>query len=143
MSRKAKRSTPDRATDRRTSALSAGKRKLFRWLAAVAIPLLILLASEIGLRLAGWAYPTHFFVSSGTGVGTVLAENEKFGWRFFPRSLAREPDPIRLARTRPPNTRRIFVFGESAALGDPEPAYGFSRILRSCWRRVALEWLSR
>ena len=28
-----------------------------------------------------------------------------------------------------PDTYRIFVLGESAAMGDPDPAYGFSRYL--------------
>jgi len=59
-----------------------------------------------------------------------LTENAKFGWRFFPRALARAPDPLRVSSVKAPGTCRIFVFGESAALGDPEPAYGFSRILR-------------
>jgi tetratricopeptide (TPR) repeat protein len=34
-----------------------------------------------------------------------------------------------LAAEKPPGTVRIFVFGESAAMGDPEPAYGFARQL--------------
>ena len=106
------------------------KLRLFRFLAALGFPILVLVAAEIVLRIFGGAYPTHFFVPSPTGAPGLLAENQKFGWRFFPRRLAREPDPIRLLKDKPPDTRRIFVFGESAALGDPEPAYGFSRILR-------------
>jgi Flp pilus assembly protein TadD len=35
-----------------------------------------------------------------------------------------------LSKTKPAGTYRVFIFGESAALGDPEPAYGFSRILK-------------
>lgn len=34
-----------------------------------------------------------------------------------------------MAARKPENTCRIFVFGESAALGDPEPAFGFGRYL--------------
>ena len=31
--------------------------------------------------------------------------------------------------TKPPNTKRIFILGESAALGDPMPEFSFSRML--------------
>ena len=56
-------------------------------------------------------------------------ENPKFGWRFFPPAVARTPQPLSLAAAKPPDSIRIFVLGESAAMGDPEPAYGFARQL--------------
>ena len=59
----------------------------------------------------------------------MLTDNPKFGWRFFPPEIARAPRPLFLAAHKPPGTVRIFVFGESAAMGDPEPAYGFARQL--------------
>jgi tetratricopeptide (TPR) repeat protein len=59
----------------------------------------------------------------------MLTDNPKFGWRFFPREVARAPRPLFLAAQKPAGTVRIFVFGESAAMGDPEPAYGFARQL--------------
>jgi tetratricopeptide (TPR) repeat protein len=59
----------------------------------------------------------------------MLTDNPKFGWRFFPREVARAPRPLFLAAHKPPGTVRIFVLGESAAMGDPEPAYGFARQL--------------
>jgi len=99
-------------------------------MAALGLPLLFVILLEIGLCLFGFGYPTGFFVPSHTGPPGTYAENPKFGWRFFPRRLARAPDPIRLTRTKAPGTCRIFIFGESAALGDPEQAYGFSRILQ-------------
>ncbi|MEK7678067.1 MAG: tetratricopeptide repeat protein, partial [Verrucomicrobiota bacterium] len=102
---------------------------LFRFLAVTLIPLLFFGSAELGLRLAGYGYPTRFFQKSRMGERVVLVENEKFGRRFFPPSLAREPRPLILAPEKPADTIRIFVFGESAAMGDPEPAYGFSRIL--------------
>jgi tetratricopeptide (TPR) repeat protein len=106
------------------------KRNLFRWVAALVLPVVVLVLIELALRLAGWGYPTAFFLRSDSGPPGLFTENSKFGWRFFPPGLARAPDPIRLSQAKPPGTRRVFVFGESAALGDPEPAYGFSRILR-------------
>jgi tetratricopeptide (TPR) repeat protein len=126
-----KKAKPDnrkvRAVDAK-AAVSAAKGRTFRWVAALGLPVFLMLVLELALRLFGWGYPTHFFLRSDAQ--QVYAENEKFGWRFFPRRLARAPDPIRLTRTKAADTFRIFVFGESAALGDPEPAYGFSRILR-------------
>jgi tetratricopeptide (TPR) repeat protein len=124
---------PSKGTEPRAASIpvvSKPKRRLFRWTAAVVLPLLFLLGVELVLRLIGSGYPTHFFVPAGSGSPGIFEENQKFGWRFFPRRLARAPDPLRLWEAKPANTRRIFIFGESAALGDPEPAYGFSRILR-------------
>lgn len=112
------------------AALSVGKLWAFRCAAAVGAPTLVLLVAEVVLRLAGWGYPTHFFLRSEAGPPGFYSENPKFGWRFFPQRMARAPDPIQLSMAKPVGTRRIFVFGESAAMGDPEPAYGFSRILR-------------
>ncbi|MCI0541579.1 MAG: tetratricopeptide repeat protein [Verrucomicrobiales bacterium] len=130
MSRKAKAKTTRSAARPGASVPPAWQQRVFRCGAALGLPIFILFGVEISLRLVGYGYSTDFFVPCKTGSPGRSAENPKFGWRFFPRDLARAPDPIRLARTKPAGTCRIFVFGESAALGDPEPAYGFSRILR-------------
>jgi len=95
----------------------------------VALPLLCLAGIEVALRLAGSGYPTRFLLPRTTGGQEVRIANEKFGWRFFPRQLARRPLPLSINAEKPAGTFRIFVFGESAAMGDPEPAFGFSRIL--------------
>ena len=104
------------------------RRRWFR-LAAVAGPFLLLGLLELGLRLAGWGYPTSFFVRAWCDGRAVLVENPKFGWRFFPPAVARSPQPLSIAAEKPPGTLRIFLLGESAAMGDPEPAYGFGRQL--------------
>jgi tetratricopeptide (TPR) repeat protein len=100
------------------------KRRWFR-LAALLLPILLLLLFEVGLRIAGYGYPTKFFLKSGN----VYIENQDFTRRYFPPGLARSPQPVVLPVVKPPGTLRIFVFGESAAMGDPEPAFGFPRIL--------------
>ena len=100
------------------------RRRWFR-IAALLAPLLLLLLIELGLRLAGYGYATSFFLESGG----VYIENQDFTRRYFPPGLARAPQPITVAATKPSGTCRIFVFGESAAMGDPEPAFGFPRIL--------------
>ncbi|SPE60863.1 conserved hypothetical protein [Verrucomicrobia bacterium] len=96
---------------------------------AVLIPLFVLGLLEFGLRVAGYGYRTAFFLRVNDNGREMLTANPKFGWRFFPAAVARAPRPLYLAARKPPDTVRIFVFGESAAMGDPEPAYGFARQL--------------
>ena len=107
-----------------------------RWFRVIALlfPILLLCLGELGLRLAGYGYPTSFFLESRHEGRTLLIENPKFGWRFFPPPLARSPQPLSLDTAKAPGTIRIFVFGESAAMGDPEPAYGFPRQLERILR---------
>ena len=102
-----------------------------RWFRALALlsPILLLGLVELVLRLAGYGWPTSFFLERRQDGRTLLVENPKFGWRFFPPAIARTPQPLSLAATKPAGTVRIFVFGESAAMGDPEPSYGFPRQL--------------
>jgi tetratricopeptide (TPR) repeat protein len=106
------------------------------WFRALALlsPVLMLGLAELGLRLAGYGYATSFFLERQHEGHTLLIENPKFGWRFFPPSLARSPQPVSLFAAKAPGTIRIFVLGESAAMGDPEPAYGFSRQLERILR---------
>ncbi|HOB97378.1 MAG TPA: tetratricopeptide repeat protein [Verrucomicrobiota bacterium] len=84
---------------------------------------------ETGLRLAGYGRPTSFFLQTIAGGTNTLIDNTWFGLRFFPPALARSPAPISFPAEKPANTYRIFLFGESAALGDPRPAYGVGRWL--------------
>jgi len=112
-----------------TPALTSRRRWLFRLLAAVMIPLLALGGLETGLRLVGYGYDTGFFKKVRSGQKTYLVNNENFDLWFFPPQLARYPVPIMMEAKKPAGTCRIFIFGESAALGDPAPAYGASRYL--------------
>ncbi len=84
---------------------------------------------ETGLRLAGYGHPTSFFLQTIAGGTNTLIDNTWFGLRFFPPALARSPAPISFPAEKPADTYRIFLFGESAALGDPRPAYGVGRWL--------------
>ncbi len=98
-------------------------------IAALALAPLLLAALEAGLRLAGYGYPTHFFKKTSIGGRDFYVENDKFGWRFFPQELARSPPPVAMSAAKATNTYRIFLLGESAAMGDPAPAYGAGRYL--------------
>jgi tetratricopeptide (TPR) repeat protein len=111
---------------------SPGPRSRRRWfrLAALLLPLVLLLLVEVGLRFAGYGYATAFFLESTLRGQRVLIENQRFGYRFFPPHLARTPQPLLLEASKPPQACRIFVFGESAAMGDPDPDFGPARMLR-------------
>jgi tetratricopeptide (TPR) repeat protein len=98
-------------------------------LVALLTPLFALGLLELSLRLAGYGYPTHFWLVDRLNGQKILRDNPRFGWRFFPRAVARTPRPLYLEAKKPQGAVRIFVFGESAAMGDPEPAYGFARQL--------------
>ena len=84
---------------------------------------------EAALRLAGYGYHTSFFDTVRIGHQEFLVDNENFSLRFFPPQLTRWPNPILMEAHKPANTYRIFIMGESAAQGDPEPAYGAGRYL--------------
>jgi tetratricopeptide (TPR) repeat protein len=98
---------------------------------ALLVPLLLLAVVEVFLRISGYGYPTGFFLKQRVNGREVLTDNQRFGWRFFPRDIARTPQPVMFSPHKAPGTTRIFVFGESAAMGDPEPAFGLPRMLQA------------
>src|SRR5262245_58957452 len=84
---------------------------------------------EAGLRLAGRHHPTSFWLP-GESAGE-LVPNPEFGSRFVGPSMARMPRSTRVKEHAAEGTLRILVFGESAALGDPEPGFGMPRFLEA------------
>jgi tetratricopeptide (TPR) repeat protein len=108
---------------------ASGCRRWFLRLFAMLLPLLALGLVELTLRLAGYGHSTAFFLPANDQGRAMLTDNPWFGWRFFPPAVARTPQPLYLVARKPQDTIRIFVLGESAAMGDPEPAYGFARQL--------------
>ena len=97
--------------------------------ALVVIPSLVLGGAEAVLRLAGYGYCTRLFKPLRIGGREFLVENDRFSLWFFPPELARTPGPVRMKPQKPPGTYRIFILGESAAMGDPEPGFGAGRYL--------------
>jgi tetratricopeptide (TPR) repeat protein len=118
----------------KTLKLSPRRKWFFRFLIIVAFPLLALGLIELALGLAGYGYRTSFFVPRQIGGQAMLVENARFGWRFFPPAIARSPTPAAMRAEKPAGVFRIFLFGESAALGDPRPAYGAGRYLETLLR---------
>ena len=100
---------------------------IFRLAAGILAPLLFFALLEGGLYLGGYGYPTNFYI--GAKESSASETNPKFGWRFFPPSLARSPIPSFLS-DKSPDTIRIFILGDSAAQGVPNPEFGFGRILK-------------
>ena len=94
-------------------------------------PVLFLMASAGALRLAGVGHPMSFFLPMQIDGKDCLVENDRFGWRFFGPEMARAPFPFVIPKVKPPDTIRIFVFGESAAYGDPQPEFGLSRVIEA------------
>lgn len=94
------------------------------------MPIVALAFLEGGLRLAGYGYSTSLFEKVRIDGKEYLLNNENFGLRFFPPELFRWPNPLMMEAVKPAGACRIFIFGESAAQGDPEPSFGAGRYLK-------------
>ena len=126
MSRK---KTKGKAVNEAVAPLSSRRLWCFRLIAFAGVPLFFLVLLELGLRLAGFGYSTAFLLKSSHQGENTFVQNNQFGWRFFGPRAARQPDATSIPRAKPPGTVRIFVFGESAAYGDPQPRFGLPRML--------------
>lgn len=98
---------------------------------AVFIPALLFLLLELALRVTGFGNPTSFLLPAEQAGKKVFVQNNRFGWRFFGPDQAQEPACFAIARAKPAGTVRLFVFGESAAFGDPQPDFGMPRMLQA------------
>jgi tetratricopeptide (TPR) repeat protein len=113
--------------------LSRGRRWLFRAVLLV-LPISLLAAVELGLRLAGYGFNPAFFKHLRIGGEDFIVQNEEFSFRFFPKGMARNPGPLRFPAHKAPGTYRIFILGESAAMGDPAESFAPDRYLESLLR---------
>jgi len=84
---------------------------------------------EACLRVAGVGYPTALLTPCTVQGKPASCCNLFFAAPFFPAGSVQTPRLYSIPTQKPPGTYRIFVLGESAAMGDPDPAYGFSRYL--------------
>jgi tetratricopeptide (TPR) repeat protein len=112
-----------------TTPVSRRRLWLMRLFAMIFVPLFVLGGIELGLRLGGYGYDTGFFSQLQINGHKFYVPNEKFGYRFFPPAIARTAPPFRFAAEKATHSHRIFLFGESAAVGDPDPTYGVGRYL--------------
>jgi tetratricopeptide (TPR) repeat protein len=104
-------------------------RALWIAISAIFVPLLVLGVVEVCLRVAGVGYPTALLTPCTVQGKPASCYNLFFAAPFFPAGSVQTPRLYSIPTQKPPGTYRIFVLGESAAMGDPDPAYGFSRYL--------------
>lgn len=103
----------------------------FRLLAATLGPLVFLVLLDFALMILGVGYPTSFLLSSSNHGEKTYVQNNRVTWRFLGPRRGRRPYPFSILRKKPEKTTRIFVFGESAAYGDPQPEFGLPRMLQT------------
>jgi tetratricopeptide (TPR) repeat protein len=96
---------------------------------AIFVPLLLLALTEGALRLFNIGYSTELMNDCTVGGQPSSCYNLFFAAPFFPPGMIKAPQFYTIPKVKTPDTYRIFVLGESAAMGDPDPAYGFSRYL--------------
>ncbi len=115
-----------------------GRRKWLYRLAAMTLgPVVLFGILEAGLRIGGYGKSTRFFLDgSKLEAPGVSIDNREFGRWVFPRGLDQTPAPVPfiLNDDKKPGTYRIFVLGESAAMGFPEPSFSFGRVLEAMLR---------
>jgi len=96
---------------------------------ALLLPLLVFAGTEIALRLSNIGYPTEMLTSCTIDGVPGSCYNVFFLAQYFPPGIIKLPVAYGIPVEKPRNTFRIFVLGESAAMGDPDPAFAFSRYL--------------
>ena len=113
--------------------LSRRKLWFFRF-TLVLLQFLLLGLVEFALRLGGYGYEPQFFKRLKIGREDFFVQNEDFSFRFFPKEIVRNPGPLRFPVHKSPGTFRIFVLGESAAMGDPSQSFAPYRYLEMLLR---------
>ena len=96
---------------------------------AILVPVLILAIVEVTLRLTGVGFSTELLVPCTLKGQPAACYNLFFPAPFFPPGMIKTPQAYAIPAEKTKGTFRIFVLGESAAMGDPDPAYAFSRYL--------------
>ena len=131
---------PEQALDKKQilpSAISADATRTERgwryWVPKVAIailvPVVLLGTVEIILRMFNVGYSTDLTQPCTVKGRPAACYNLFFPAPFFPPGMIKTPQAYAIPADKPQGTYRIFVLGESAAMGDPDPAYAFSRYL--------------
>ena len=103
--------------------------------AAALIPLGILVGLEAALRFFSVGYPTDLLLTCTVHGKPAGCYNLFFPAPFFPPGMIKTPQAYSIVAPKPQRTFRVFVLGESAAMGDPDPAYSFSRYLEVMLRQ--------
>ncbi len=106
-----------------------GPRRGLQIASAIFVPVLLLALIEAALRLFGVGFPTDLTVACTVQGKPAACYNLFFSAPFFPPGMIKVPQAYAIPAEKAQGAFRIFVLGESAAMGDPDPAYAFSRYL--------------
>jgi len=96
---------------------------------AILVPIFFFGIVEAALRFSGVGFSTELLVPCTLKGQPASCYNLFFPAPFFPPGMIKTPQAYAIPTEKPQGTFRIFVLGESAAMGDPDPAYAFSRYL--------------
>lgn len=102
---------------------------------AVLLPVLLIGALEGMLRWFDVGFPIDATVPCTLKGRPAACYNLFFPAPFFPPGMIKTPQAYAIPAEKLAGTYRIFVLGESAAMGDPDPAYAFSRYLEVMLRK--------
>ena len=130
--------------------LPAWKRWLFMGI-TLAIPLVALAVAEAGLRLGGWGgYPAFFRIAGQLPSGASVALVEPAATKPYFFANPTRPgyaEETNFLMPKPADTVRIFLVGESAAKGYPQPrnlsmAAFLKAMLADAWPEKNVEVIS-
>ncbi|HEY1423039.1 MAG TPA: tetratricopeptide repeat protein [Candidatus Acidoferrum sp.] len=102
---------------------------------AIVAPVALLALTEGALRLSHVGYSTDLMEPCTIHGQPSSCYNLFFAAPYFPSGMIKTPQFFSIDPVKPKGTYRIFVLGESAAMGDPDFAYGFSRYLEVMLRQ--------
>ncbi len=99
---------------------SSRKQKIF-WSILAVLPVMVLALAEISLRLGGYGGNLDLVITKSVFGKTYYTLNPLVARRYFTSSDIALPEPSDdiFAVTKPPNTKRIFMLGESTMAGFP------------------------
>jgi tetratricopeptide (TPR) repeat protein len=109
--------------------MSRGRRLIAAVALSVIFPVAVLCVVELALSLFNVGDSVSAVRSCTIGGSAAYCDNLAFTRSVFPRGMTRTASPYAFLAAKPRGTYRIFVLGESAAYGDPDAAYAFSRYL--------------
>ncbi|MDH5227158.1 MAG: tetratricopeptide repeat protein [Gammaproteobacteria bacterium] len=102
---------------------------LFAFIAIFVVPLLFFVLLELGLTALGVGKSFDYFHKIDIDGHSYYQENPDFADQFYPESLNIGPAENTFAAERSPDLLRVYIFGESAALGFPLKNHGLDRLL--------------
>ena len=123
------------AIEKKNDEVHGGGSSASRVTVWILVPVLLIGLTEGALRLFGVGFPTSLTVPCTVQGRPAACYNLFFPAPFFPPGMIKTPQAYAIPANKPQDTYRIFVLGESAAMGDPDPAYGFSRYLEVMLRQ--------